>query len=117
MAESKNILNEKTENEIEDYLNHYELFPIHSAWKYMIIEGAVRDYFLYVVLLLERFSFCQGLAEQLLDTQTYHMYLSDSNYELLKKRFSEMHTIFSKESVSEEDATKKSEKCFILFQA
>ena len=117
MTESKNILNEKTENEMEDYLQHYELFPIHSNCKSMIIEGAVRDYFLYVVLLLERFSFYQGLANQLLNTQTYHMYLSDSNYELLKKRFSEMHTIFSKESLSEEDAAKKSEEMLYSFSS
>ena len=117
MTESKNILNEKTENEMEDYLQHYEQFPIHSNCKSMIIEGVVRDYFLYVVLLLERFSFYQGLADQLLNTQTYYTYLSDSNYELLKKRFSEMHTIFSKESLSEEDASKKSEEMLYSFSS
>lgn len=117
MAESKDILFEKTENEMEEYLQHYELFPIHSDCKSMIIEGVVRDYYLYVVLLLERYSFYRGLANQLLDTQIYHMYLSDSNYESLKKRFSQMHTFFSNESLTEEGATKKSEEMLYSFSS
>lgn len=117
MAESKDILFEKTENEMEEYLQHYELFPIHSNFKSMIIKGVVRDYYLYVVLLLERYSFYRGLANQLLDTQTYYMYLSDSNYESLKKRFSQMHTFFSNESLTEEGATKKSEEMLYSFSS
>lgn len=117
MAESKDILHEETENEMEQYLQHYELFPIHSNCKAMIIEGVVRDYFLYVVLLLERYSFYRGLAAQLLNTQIYHTYLSDSNYEALKKRFSEMHTFFAKDSLTEEDATKKSEEMLYSFSS
>ncbi len=117
MAESKDILHEETENEMEQYLQHYERFPIHSNFKAMIIEGVVRDYFLYVVLLLERYSFYRGLAAQLLNTQIYHMYLSDSNYEALKKCFSEMHTLFEKDSLTEEDATKKSEEMLYSFSS
>lgn len=115
LSENVTILSENLENKIRSTLQHYELFPIHSNSKSMIIDGVIRDYYLYVVLLLSRHAFNKELVGKLLDVREYHTMLMDSKMEELKNRFSDLHKVFTTKELSEEEELRKTDEMLFDF--
>lgn len=115
LSENVKVIDAGLEETIRSTLQHYELFPIHSNSKSMILDSVIRDYYLYVVLLLSRFSVDDGLLGRLLNVQEYHTLLMNSNFEALKKRFMDLHKIFDAKELSDAEAMRKTEEMLFDF--
>ena len=102
LSVNSKILDEDFEAKFEDTIEHYELFPKHSNGKTIIIDRIAREYFLYIVLLIERNSFNQDVVARLLDTDRYNQYLSDNSFKELRNRMLLMHPIFENEEINEQ---------------
>ena len=115
VSKNSDLVNEQIERKMEEIMQRYELFPEHSNVKVIIIEGVVRDYFLYVALIIERYSLKRDFLEKALNTQKYYMYLTDSNYVTLRNRISEMHSLFGLIKEKQEATLKKTDEFLFPF--
>lgn len=116
LGEGEVLLNEQVENQLEEILDRFELFPKHSNSKCMITNNIAKDYFLYVALMVESFEFKQDVLVDILNTQKYYVNLIDSNLVTLRKSFTEMHQIFISEELSEEDSIRKTDEMLSSFE-
>lgn len=115
VSRNSDLVNEQIERKMEETLQHYELLPVHSNAKAIIIDGVVRDYFLYVALIIERYSLRRDFLEKALYTQIYYIYLMDSSYGSLRKRISEMHSLFGCIKGNQEVTMRKTDEFLFPF--
>ncbi|WP_407400402.1 hypothetical protein [Anaerovibrio sp.] len=91
---NKEFLEADIERQMEEILGNYELMPKSQTCKAMIMSDVIREYFLYVALIINRYSFRDTTLEKLLKTQKYYSYLVEHNYAKLKSKIAEMCDIF-----------------------
>lgn len=94
VADNKNFLETDIESQMEEILGDYELMPKSQTCKAMIMIDVIREYFLYVALIINRYSLKGTTLEKLLTTQKYYSYLVEHNYAQLKSKIAEMRDIF-----------------------
>lgn len=115
VIEEKIQLSEYLEEKMESILERYELFPKHSNGKTIIIEGIVKEYFLYVALIFERYSFDKKSFADMLNVDKYHSYLFEVNRQSLRRHFVEMGYLFSAGEHSDVKGLKKSDDMLSIF--
>ena len=115
LSKKDTLLDDDFENKIRSTLSSYELSPEHCNSKTSIIDGVIRDYCLYVTILISRCSHDNGLLERLLNVQEYSPLLKNSRLEELKKKFVNLHSMFNKENLSDDEVKKKSEEMICIF--
>lgn len=103
LSENSCLLSADLEEKLEKTLLKYELFPKHSNGKVMIIEDVVKEYFLYVALNAEQYSFRREMLLSMLDVNRYYTYLIDYKQDELRNRFSEISSILWREGNYNED--------------
>ncbi len=91
---NKEFLEADIERQMEEILGDYELMPKSQTCKAMIMNDVIREYFLYVALIINRYSLKDTTLEKLLNTQKYYSYLVEHNYAQLKSKIAEMRNIF-----------------------
>lgn len=94
VSRNKEFLEADIENQMEEILGDYELMPKSQTCKAMIMIDVIREYFLYVALIINRYSLKGTTLEKLLTTQKYYSYLVEHNYAQLKSKIAEMRDIF-----------------------
>lgn len=115
LSENVSIISEQTKSEMIVTLQPYELFPKHSDAKIMIISEVIKEYFLYISLLIVRYSFNKSILNELLNTQDYYSFLVDTKYNMLRNSFFDFHRIFDDKELSKDDALKKSDEMLFDF--
>lgn len=95
LIEKNDVLSADIENKLEITLMNYEPFPIHSNFKSIKIDKAVKEYFMCFSLICTRLSFNDEKLYGLFDVDKYSTYLMSSNNNILKKRFEELYSLFS----------------------
>lgn len=115
LSENSDIFTERLLDKMERILDKYELFPIHSDFKTMIIDSVIQDYYLYVTLIIYRYSFRRMDLGTLLNTQKYYCYLGEPSYIELQKRFAEMYQIFNIEKSNRDVDLAKSDEILLPF--
>ena len=88
-------LTKELAQKLEKTLDWYECFPSGSGFKACVINDVVRDYFLYLVLICNKYKMSNSsdlLYE--LDADKYMFYLSKNAYDSRKQHFSNLATIF-----------------------
>ncbi len=101
LSENSAVISENFEAKLEDTIIQFELFPKHATGKIMIIDNIAREYFLYFVLILERYSISRDIVSRLLQTKRYSQYLSDVYYKGLRDRLLNMSMVFENGGIDE----------------
>lgn len=105
--ENQELFDAGIQRRMESILGIFELQPEHVRVKSMIMPDVIKDYYLYVALIINRYLFQENFLENLLDTKKYYHYLIEQQYAELKKRFAEMREIFEDENISTDEMSKK----------
>ncbi len=116
LIDDLDCLNPDVEKNMEELLRHFELFPKHSNGKAIIIEEIVRDYYLYIALIIHRYTFRREKLVELLDVDTYYSYLFDYKKNEIISRFVEIGSLFDDNS-DENALTKKAEDMYGIFES
>lgn len=115
LMDNSDILTRDLEEDLERIIKQSELFPIHSNGKTMIMEDVVREYFLYIALSHRMFIYKKESLLNLLDINVYSSYLYEKKIEGLRRRFNELHDIFTFD-LSEGDRQRKTDEMLYLFE-
>ena len=110
-------LTESIEDRMESVLERYELFPKHSNGKSIILEDIVKEYFLYVALIVERYSYKRDALGEVLNVDKYQSYLFARNHQILRKHFAELRQLFEYGEHTEEDNLKKADDMMAVFDS
>lgn len=101
LAENVKLLSVELERKLENIIYKNELFPKNGEAKRIITQDIAREYFLFVVLLVERFSYNRTFLSDCIDVDKYYIYLFDNKNNDLRKHFIEMRKLFFDDSKDE----------------
>lgn len=117
LLDSNHLLSEDLESDMEELLRHYELFPKHSNGKVIIIEEIVRDYFLYISLLIYRYTYKREKLIELLNVDKYFSYLFDNKKKDIISRLIEIGSLFGAGGIDESTKIKNAEEMYGIFES
>ena len=100
LSENAEVLSEQLEDTMEKILEPFELFPDYASAKTLIMEDVVKEYFLYIILLIDQHSYQKNLVSDLLSSYKYSPYLYESKLKQMRDSFIEMQPIFSTKEVN-----------------
>lgn len=116
LSEDRELLSEETERKIESYLMGYDPFPKYDDVRFVIIDGVIQEYFLFVILYMSRYSVQPNLFFDFLDVDIYKKFLSENTYNRIRKNFIEMISLFDSSNHSEHETKKIVDEMLTSFE-
>ncbi len=115
LADEMDLLSADLEENMEVLLRHYELFPKHSNGKAIIIEEIVKEYFLFISLLVFVHSYKRDKLIGILDANKYYTYLFDYKKNDIISKFIELESLFNSNDTDDESRKKRAEDLYGIF--
>jgi hypothetical protein len=93
LAEHQMWVDERLNEEMAEILGRYELFPRYSHSKFMIMDGVVNDFFMFVVLYIANAFYIPKLIGNALSTEAYIHYVFEGADKVAKERIKKLYDI------------------------